>query len=118
MGACKRCRRPVRDPATAGDRRAPGKTFALDQRDSITVTQALAAIPLKPVTIQAALRKGHAERLEATPGTNSRPKPCSPRNAAGHAGLPASLQRATGRRPASLRARQPVNEPNKPDGGG
>jgi hypothetical protein len=77
-----------------------------------------AAIPLKPVTIQAALREVHAGRLEATPGTDSRPKPCCPRNRAGQAGSPASLERATGRRPASLRARQTVTKPNEPDGGG
>jgi integrase len=68
--------------------------------------------------VQAALREVHAGRLAAMPGTNSRPKPCYRRNRAGHAGLPASLQCATGRRPASLRARQTVSKPNEPDGGG
>jgi len=68
--------------------------------------------------VQAALREVQAGRLDVMPGTNSRPKPCYRRNRAGHGGLAASLQHATGRRPASLRARQTVNKPNEPDGGG
>ena len=77
-----------------------------------------AAIPLKPVAIQAALREVHAERLEATPGTKQQIEPCYPAIAPSMRVLPASLYRATGRRPVSLRARQTANKLNKPDGGG
>jgi len=67
----------------------PNSVCCLSVRKFLNLSEALipgmhgAAIPLRPVAIQAALREVQAGWLEAMPGTNSRPNSCYPAIAPG-----------------------------------